>query len=155
MLSHPFEVPGVLEILQSAQDQISSIVGKKYKLYAISEEDENKEPLHIIKKRDRIIKDSILEVCELQEWKQVESKKRRRELVVARQLYCYFAKQYLKGLTLKTIGMNIGNRDHTTAIHGIQTVNALLDIQDDDMCWKVKQVSNKLKAKLYEDKAVS
>lgn len=50
-----------------------------------------------------------------------KSKSRKRELVEARQVYCYICKLYTKA-SLKTIAGYIGGRDHTTAIHSIQEV---------------------------------
>lgn len=49
---------------------------------------------------------------------------RKRELVWVRQVCMYFIKQHTT-LTLKQIGQRFLGRDHTTAIHSIQTVKDL------------------------------
>ncbi|MBC7425420.1 MAG: chromosomal replication initiator protein DnaA [Bacteroidia bacterium] len=56
----------------------------------------------------------------------VKSKTRKREIVQARQIAMYFAKDLTKA-SLKNIGTHFGNRDHSTVIHACQTVNDLMD----------------------------
>jgi chromosomal replication initiator protein len=53
-------------------------------------------------------------------------KTRKREIVQARQITMYLAKQFTKN-SLKTIGEHFGGRDHTTVIHSCQTVKDLMD----------------------------
>ncbi len=53
-------------------------------------------------------------------------KTRKRNIVVARQLGMYFAKKMTE-LSLKEIGKQFGNRDHTTVMHSIKTINDLID----------------------------
>jgi chromosomal replication initiator protein len=57
---------------------------------------------------------------------QMKDKTRKREIVVARQVAMYFAKEYTN-MSLKSIGSHFGNRDHSTVIHAIQSVNDLMD----------------------------
>jgi chromosomal replication initiator protein len=56
----------------------------------------------------------------------VKSKTRKREVVQARQISMYFAKEMTKA-SLKNIGSHFGNRDHSTVIHACQTVNDLME----------------------------
>lgn len=58
----------------------------------------------------------------------LESKLRKREVVVARQICCYFLQKRCK-LPLKTIGRLFGGRDHSTVIYAINTINDLMDTQ--------------------------
>jgi chromosomal replication initiator protein len=53
-------------------------------------------------------------------------KTRKREIVQARQISMYYAKDLTKS-SLKTIGMHFGGRDHSTVIHACQTVNDLME----------------------------
>ncbi|MCX8019297.1 MAG: chromosomal replication initiator protein DnaA [Chitinophagaceae bacterium] len=53
-------------------------------------------------------------------------KTRKREIVQARQITMYLAKNFTKN-SLKTIGEHFGGRDHTTVIHSCQTVKDLMD----------------------------
>jgi chromosomal replication initiator protein len=56
----------------------------------------------------------------------LKDKTRKKEIVVARQVAMYFAKEYTN-YSLKTIGQHFGGRDHSTVIHAIQSVNDLID----------------------------
>ncbi len=56
----------------------------------------------------------------------VRSKTRKREIVQARQISMYLAKNYTKS-SLKTIGSFFGGRDHSTVIYACQTVADLID----------------------------
>lgn len=56
----------------------------------------------------------------------LKDKTRKREIVVARQVSMYFAKEYTN-MSLKSIGANFGNRDHSTVIHAITAVNDMMD----------------------------
>ena len=56
----------------------------------------------------------------------MKSKTRRREVVQARQISMFFAKNMTKS-SLATIGMNCGNKDHATVLHAYRTVNNLID----------------------------
>ncbi len=51
----------------------------------------------------------------------VRARTRKREVVQARQVAMYFAKQFTKH-SLKTIGLHFGGRDHSTVIHAIQSI---------------------------------
>jgi chromosomal replication initiator protein len=56
----------------------------------------------------------------------LKAKTRKREIVIARQVAMYFAKEYTN-LSLKSIGQHFGNRDHSTVIHALTSVNDLMD----------------------------
>ena len=51
---------------------------------------------------------------------------RKREIVQARQLAMYFAKQHTKN-SLAIIGMQCGNKDHATVLYACKAVNNLMD----------------------------
>jgi chromosomal replication initiator protein len=55
----------------------------------------------------------------------IKSKTRKKEIVIARQVAMYLAKQYTKH-SLKSIGQYCGGRDHSTVIHAIQAVDDML-----------------------------
>jgi chromosomal replication initiator protein len=52
----------------------------------------------------------------------LKSKARTKELVFARQVAMYFAKE-LTDLSLKSIGYHFGGRDHSTVIHAVQIIS--------------------------------
>jgi chromosomal replication initiator protein len=74
---------------------------------------------------------------------QMKSKTRKREIVQARQISMFFAKQLTKS-SLKNIGMYFGGRDHSTVIHACQTVNDLIDT-DKKFKADVEEISKRIK----------
>lgn len=56
----------------------------------------------------------------------LKSKTRKREIVQARQISMYFAKQMTKS-SLANIGANCGGKDHATVLHAFKTVNNLIE----------------------------
>lgn len=57
---------------------------------------------------------------------EVLSKKRKRELVEARQIIMYLAKRYTKK-SMESIGKELGGRDHSTVLYAIKTVKNLME----------------------------
>jgi len=62
----------------------------------------------------------------------ITSKRRDRHIVDARHMICdmLYADKYLH-LSLKNIGKELGNRDHTTVLHSIRLVRTLCDAYPD------------------------
>lgn len=56
----------------------------------------------------------------------LSSKTRKREIVQARQIAMFFAREMTK-LSLAAIGASIGGKDHATVLHACNTVNNLVD----------------------------
>lgn len=75
----------------------------------------------------------------------MKDKTRKREIVVARQVAMYFAKNYTN-LSLKSIGFHFGNRDHSTVIHALTSVNDLMDT-DRKFNAQMQELIKKLKMK--------
>lgn len=72
----------------------------------------------------------------------VRDKTRKKEIVLARQLSMYFAKEYTKA-SLKTIGLHFGGRDHSTVIHACSSIEA--EIKDDiQLAELVSKLKNKI-----------
>lgn len=61
-----------------------------------------------------------------QEISLLSAKTRKHEVVLARQMCMYLAKQ-LTQMSLKSIGMHFGGRDHTTVLHSCQTILNYID----------------------------
>ena len=76
-------------------------------------------------KFDKLLK--ILSSFYSQPIDQIISTSRKRELVVPRQMFCYITKFNMPNVTLKEIGKYLGNRDHSTVIHGIRTAGDLIE----------------------------
>ena len=88
----------------------------------------------IIKKNDYVgekeirleeIKEHVCNVTDIHK-DAVEMKTRKREIVKARQLICFFAKEYTDK-SLSVIGDFIGKFDHTTVLHGVKTIKNLYE----------------------------
>jgi len=62
----------------------------------------------------------------------LKSKNRKRPIVLGRHLLCYHGRQTCR-VTYREIGDFIGGRDHTTAIHGEQTIKDLMATNDADV----------------------
>jgi len=75
----------------------------------------------------------------------LNSKTRKREIVQARQLVMYFAKEYTKS-SLAMIGTHCGNKDHATVLHAVRTINNLLET-DKQFRGYVKDLDKKIKVK--------
>lgn len=71
---------------------------------------------------------------------------RKREIVQARQLAMYFAKE-LTNESLKNIGLHFGGRDHSTVIHSLQTVSNLMET-DKEFMRQVNDLRKKLSMEL-------
>lgn len=73
----------------------------------------------------------------------IQGKTRKREIVIARQLSMFLAKN-MTDTSLKTIGQNFGGRDHSTVIYSCNTVSELMDTDSsfrdtvDDLEKKIK-----------------
>jgi chromosomal replication initiator protein len=72
----------------------------------------------------------------------IRAKTRKQEVVNARQIAMYLAKE-LTNSSLKSIGLHFGGRDHSTVIHAYQTVEDLMKTDS-----KQKFIINQLKSKL-------
>ena len=56
----------------------------------------------------------------------LKSKTRKRQVVQARQIAMYFAKNMTKS-SLSNIGAHCGGKDHATVLHACRTVNNLIE----------------------------
>jgi chromosomal replication initiator protein len=72
----------------------------------------------------------------------IREKTRKKEIVLARQLAMYFAKQLTKS-SLKTIGLHFGGRDHSTVIHACNTIEEIKN-KDSSMKELIEGIRNKL-----------
>lgn len=77
--------------------------------------------------------------------KEVQSRSRVREFVYARNIIFYLLRKHTK-MSLKSSGELFG-RDHTTVIHGIETLNNLM-YTDTDVRSEVELIEEKVKAKV-------
>ena len=78
----------------------------------------------------------------------LQSKTRKRSIVIARQLSMYLAKN-LTDKSLKSIGETFGGRDHSTVIYSCRTVQ---DLMETDIIFKdtVQELEKKIRLSLNE-----
>lgn len=88
--------------------------------------------LHVVSDYFHLKEDSLL------------SNTRKREIVQARQVAMYFSKQLTK-TSLKSIGAQIGNKDHATVLHACRTINNLMET-DRRFKMQIEELEGKLKA---------
>ena len=73
----------------------------------------------------------------------LKSQTRKRNIVLARQLSMYFAKN-ITNHSLKAIGDSFGGRDHSTVIYSVRAVNDMIDT-DAEFKRTVKDIEKKLR----------
>jgi chromosomal replication initiator protein len=83
-------------------------------------------------------------VCEFfgVEENKLREKNRKKEVVLARQIAMYLSKQMTK-LSLKTIGLHFGGRDHSTVIHSQTTIEQLA-LKDPQIKEAIDTLKNKI-----------
>jgi chromosomal replication initiator protein len=72
----------------------------------------------------------------------IREKTRKKEIVLARQLAMYFAKELTKS-SLKTIGLHFGGRDHSTVIHACNSIEQMR-LNDLSMKELIDSIRNKI-----------
>jgi len=74
---------------------------------------------------------------------QILSRKRTKEVALARQMAMFLAKE-LTSLTLETIGLNFGGKDHATVLYAFNTITALSK-KDKDIANQITEIKELLK----------
>lgn len=125
----------VRKILAQSEKRIRALTGNESIMLLVTKEPEPKTSFEQI---EAIICD-VLAISATT----VRSKSRKREVVVARQLVAFYAKECC-GMTYKLIGLKLGGRDHTTMMHSVKHIADLLDTGDALVTNDVKRINNKL-----------
>jgi len=76
----------------------------------------------------------------------LKAKTRKKEIVIARQVAMYIAKDYTNH-SLKSIGYHFGGRDHSTVIHAVQSVNDMIDTNA-NFRYKVDELKKRMKMRV-------
>ena len=97
------------------------------------------------RKKAEVIKRVVCSYLGLQQTL-IISRGRKGHIVEARQMAMYFIRKYTR-LSLKQTGMEFGGLDHSTVIHGVDTVNNTLSY-DKLYMRKFKDVETKIKQEL-------
>lgn len=90
------------------------------------------------------LKEIYSKVCESLEVniEAAQKKNRKRELVLARQIAYYHAKE-MTDYSLSVIGKDIGSKDHATVLYGIRTIKDLMSV-DKKLEQKVNEIAGKI-----------
>lgn len=131
-------MPAVKNIIQSAAAEIKKITGDGITLSieCIKSNSLSDDKAQIIK---------AIEMYYDIPWEKIISKSRKPELVNARFVYMFFSTHYLKQSSVVT-GVDLGNRDHTTVLHGMERVEDLIFVKD-----PIKNAIDHIKAQLHND----
>ncbi len=73
---------------------------------------------------------------------ELKGKSRKKEIVHARQLAMYIAKEHTRA-SLKIIGATLGGRDHSTVIHSIQAITDLVNAKNKDIKTDIDNIKRK------------
>jgi chromosomal replication initiator protein len=144
-------------IAQSVDTNIRELEGVIIRLIAQSSLNRKEIDLDLAKQSiSNIVSDISLEinidfiqksVCEFFEitLEDMKSKSRKKELVIPRQVGIYLAKNYTT-LSLKTIGLYFGGRDHSTVIHSVESVEDMI-VTDKKFRAQLNELQKKMKLK--------
>jgi len=113
--------------LEIAESVIGRVIGSVRRTKNISIEN----IIYIVAKYSKISENQIL------------SRKRTKEVALARQMAMYLAKE-LTSLTLETIGLNFGGKDHATVLYAFHTITALSK-KDKDIANQIAEIKELLK----------
>jgi chromosomal replication initiation ATPase DnaA len=113
------KIPGLKELLDATALQIETLIGKPVQVFY---------KIEVRGLRATDLLDIVCEVCEV-EREDMLSKKRYRELVTARQLFCHVAHTELR-LTQERISKILGMDSHTSARHNILMAVDFIETND-------------------------
>lgn len=126
------DIPGLKEILQECQQKVTTLLGRPVVIhYSMTINSVPYSQLAAI----------ICQVCSVT-WKSILDHDRKANVVIARQLFCYFASEVLHKQVTE-IGRIIG-KDHTTVIHGRGKIRNMIDTEDDLYCPIINEVQGLL-----------
>jgi chromosomal replication initiator protein len=77
----------------------------------------------------------------------IMGKNRRKEIALARQIIMYLSRD-MSGDSLKSIGLRLGRRDHTTVIHACATIKEKID-RDPAFRSQINALKNQIELQLY------
>ncbi|HDR04042.1 MAG TPA: chromosomal replication initiator protein DnaA [Candidatus Marinimicrobia bacterium] len=77
----------------------------------------------------------------------IMGKNRRKEIALARQIIMYLSRD-MSGDSLKSIGLRLGRRDHSTVIHACTTIKEKID-QDPSFRSQINALKNQIELQLY------
>lgn len=145
MILEAYTDPAVKNILRDARQKVERIVQRPLSIGLVEVRNKpafvcNSPKVDAEKLR---LQNIICNVCGVYWW-EITGKSRKKNIVVARQMYCVYARTFLKK-SLVNIGYDI-EKDHTTVIHSLQTVQNMLDTDDQLWVEKFERINQSLYA---------
>ena len=89
---------------------------------------------------ERLIRELVCSTFKVQ-WYHITSSSREKDIVSARQCYCYLVKHYFKNLSVTQIGKSI-NKDHSTVVCSIRIVKDYIKTGDEYICSNLELINN-------------
>jgi len=86
--------------------------------------------------------DLVCDVCDVNR-QEVFGKCRKKKVVLAREVFAYFARNYV-GMKFAEIGGVFG-KHHSTVIHWLNVVHDYMEVKDEMVCNVINQVESRLK----------
>jgi len=111
-------------------EMVSSLVSKNQK----GKREKKLTPKIILEKLSSFYRVSIPEI---------KGKSRRAEVVFPRQVIMYFLRKEL-GIQLENIGIMLGDRDHTTIIHGVSKIETLVNQKNARLLGEIREIRSYL-----------
>lgn len=135
-------MPVIMKIIKGTSERIEKITGTKVVLHI---------RLAYLKKPEdkKIILKQLIEREFNCPWHKIISTNRKRVLVDARQTYMYFSKHFLHQILSET-AHDLGGRDHTTIIHGLQKIENMIYTQD-----YITEIINRISAELNHEPKIN
>lgn len=117
---NPDVLPDINRIIRYASERVSQIAGFPILL----------QPVNALTPKDEAgLKAMVSNTFQIS-WEKISSKSRAREIVAARQSYCYLCRKIFPRKTLVKIAEEVNYNDHTDVIHAVKTVEAHIDTKD-------------------------
>lgn len=148
-----FIATNVTDSIRTIESCISGIITESRFLYnnqinlEIAERTLNRVIGHIKRTKNISIENIIYTVAQYYKISEnsILSKKRTKEVAFARQVAMYLAKQ-LTNLTLETIGLNFGGKDHSTVLYAYNSIRELIknDPNINNQVLEIREILNNL-----------
>lgn len=142
-LSEVDKIPGLKQILDNCQKEVEQLTGYPVSVFY-------RLKFHHLTTSELIR--IICDVCEVT-WPQIVSDSRRIHIVIARQLFCWFALT-VQQKTLSRIGEILG-RDHTTVIHSRNKVLAMKETGDELWMSAYTEIENRINSLVIVHKSTA
>lgn len=125
------------KIISEAEKNIYSVTGQKVRLQQVEESPK-------LTLTWDILAGIIVKITEIS-YERITSKTRKREVVIARHLLFYYAGTRAK-MIYRIIGEKTGQRDHTSVIHGRDSIKDHIDTKDHIVMPLIRAIEEELKS---------